>query len=104
MADEDSDRNARRLIKQLGIAFKVLAPDGTGLPEKHAKAFEKIRAIRHQKFEEYKANITVASNKPWKEQTKRRAASLVGQQRVEAGWRYGLENDVFHRFGVEVAR
>lgn len=110
MPDEDSDRDLRSLINNLGIAFKVLAPNRTSLPKEHTKTFEKIRAIRDQKFEDYGANITLASDEPWKEQTKRRAmwlanraASLVGQQRNEAGWRFSLENDVFHRFRVEVA-
>ena len=110
MAEKDCDRELRRLIKHFGITFKGVGADATGLPEEHAETFGIIRAIRNQRFEEYGVNITLANDQPWKEQTKRRvtwlasrAASLITQQRNEAGWRFSLENDVFHRFRIEVA-
>jgi hypothetical protein len=80
-------------------------------PSAHQNSFQCIRGIGDQKFDNYCANIDIRSNdEPWKAQTKhraewlaKRAAQLFNQQRNEAGWRFGLENDVLRRFSVEVA-
>jgi hypothetical protein len=105
---DDSDRELRRLIKKLGISFKGLNTDA--LPIEHRETFKLIRSIRNKTLHDYRKDITFQSNEPWRKQTHDRvkwlacrATSLVNQQRNEAGWRFTLENDVFHRFRVEVA-
>ena len=63
------------------------------------------------RFDTFIPEVSVYSeDKPWKQQTKVCAQWLVncverlfGQERNEAGWRFGLENDVLLRFTVEVA-
>lgn len=107
MSDK-SDRELRCIIEKLGISFK--RPGADALPLEHRETFNLIRAIRNKNLDDYRKDITFKSNEPWRKQTHdrakwlaRRAASLVSQQRNEAGWRFSLENDVFHRFRVEVA-
>lgn len=104
----DNDLELRRLIKRLGISFKPY--DCEALSSEHHEAFKPIRVIRNKTFDNYGKDITVHSIEPWRKQTHDRAkwlagraASLVNQQRNEAGWRFSLENDVFHRLRVEVA-
>jgi hypothetical protein len=80
-------------------------------PEAHVKTFQDIKTVGKYKFDTYAHNISVHSEKePWKQQTQararwlaNRAERLFGQERNEAGWRFGLENDVLRRFMVEVA-
>jgi hypothetical protein len=105
---DHSDRELGRLIKKLGISFKRASFDAP--PLEHRETFNLIRAIRNKNMNDYRKDITFKSNEPWRKQTHdrakwvaKRAASLVDQQRNEAGWRFSLENDVFHRFRVEVA-
>jgi len=105
-----SDRDLRRLAKKFRITFK---PPGFSeqWPATHRTTFENIRTIGEQKFDSFCANIDINSNdQPWRKQTKnraewlaKRASLLFNQQRNEAGWRYGLENDVLRRFSFEVA-
>ena len=107
----DSDRDLRRLAKLYRIAFKPQISSSDQWPSKHRTTFENIRKIGSQPYDSYCANVDIRSNEePWKAQTKHRAlwlaersARLLNQQRNEAGWRFGLENDVLHRFAVEVA-
>ena len=102
--------NLRRLAKRHRITFKPpLSSDQW--PPAHRNNFANIRKIGDQKFESFCANVDIrSSEEPWREQTKhraewlaQRAARLFSQQRNEAGWRFGLENDVLQRFSVEVA-
>lgn len=106
----DTDRDLRRLAKVHRIAFlPQLSADQW--PSKHRKTFENIRKIGSRPYDTYCANFDIRSNEePWKQQTKQRAtwlaertARLLTQQRNEAGWRFGLENDVLRRFTIEVA-
>ena len=106
MASE-KDRNLRRLIKKFRINFKP--PNLGQLPSRHKSTFDQIRAIRDIRFNSYRAENPILNEEPWTAQTKRRAewlsnraAALIYQQRNEAGWRFDLENDVLHRFLVEV--
>lgn len=105
---DDSNCKLRGHIEKLGISFK--RPGCDALPLEHRETFNRIRAIRNKNLDDYRKDITFKSNEPWRKQTHdrakwlaRRAASLVNQQRNEAGWRFSLEPDVFHRFRVEVA-
>lgn len=105
---DNSNRDLKRLIKKLGISVKRLNTEA--LPIEHHETFKCIRSIGNKTLHDYCKDITLRSNEPWRKQTHDRAkwvalraASLVNQQRNEAGWRFELENDVFHRFRVEVA-
>jgi hypothetical protein len=68
----------------------------------YRNTFESIQKLGHQSFDGYCASIDIrSSEQPWREQTMlrenwlaKRAAHLFKQQRNEAGWRLGLENDV----------
>jgi hypothetical protein len=107
---QELDRDLRRLAKRYRIRFKP-----PGLPDQwpaaHRTTFENIRAIGEQKLDSFCASIDIHFNdQPWRKQTKnraewlaKRATQLFNQQRNEAGWRFGLENDVLQRFGFEVA-
>lgn len=102
----DSDR---QLLQKLGISFKSFNTEA--LPIQHRETFNLIRSIRQRTLEDYSKNIaSFQGNEPWRKQTQDRvkwiacrAANLISQRRNEAGWRSSLENDVFHRFRVEVA-
>jgi hypothetical protein len=105
---DDSYRELRRLAKKLGISFK--GPGSGAPPPEHQETFNLIAEIRNKNLDDYRKDITLKSSEPWRQQTydrakwlASRAANLVSQQRNEAGWRFSLENDVFHRFRVEVA-
>ncbi len=104
----EKDRDLRRLIKKFRINFKP--PSHGQLPSCHKNTFDQIRVIRDIRFDSYCAENVILNEEPWTAQTKRRAewlsnraATLIYQQRNEAGWRFDLENDVLHRFMVEVA-
>jgi hypothetical protein len=103
----DKDRELRGLIKTFRINFRP--PSYGQLLSRCTNTFDQIRIIRDIRFDSYCAENGV-NEKPWKSQTKRRAewlsnraTTLLYQQRNEAGWRFDLENDVLHRFMVEVA-
>ena len=106
----DIDRDLRRLAKRYRIAFKSLS-NLDDWPTGHQNTFQAIRKLGDQKFENYCATIDIRSGEePWRERTKyhaewlaKRATKLFDQQRNEAGWRFGLENEVFRRLTVEVA-
>ena len=102
------DDNLRGLIEKFRINFRP--PSHGQLPSRYKNTFDQIRAIRDIRFDSYCAENVIPNEEPWTAQTKRRAewlsnraATLLYQQRNEAGWRFDLENDVLHRFMVEVA-
>ncbi|KAF7179454.1 hypothetical protein CNMCM7691_008387 [Aspergillus felis] len=107
MAD-DHLRTLRRLMKRYNIRFLRL---GEGVPELHAETFNNIKKLGSYQFDVYSAGVNIWSSKePWKQQIKaraewlcQRAERLFGQERNEAGWRFGLENHVLGRFLAEVA-
>ncbi|QKX59465.1 uncharacterized protein TRUGW13939_06599 [Talaromyces rugulosus] len=107
MAD-DHIQSLRRLAKRYHIRPRLPSDEW---PEAHVKTFRNIKALGEYKFDTYSHSISVLSDKePWKQQTQARARwlttraeRLFGQDRNEAGWRFGLENDVLRRFTVEVA-
>jgi hypothetical protein len=106
----DEDRDLRRLAKRHRITFKS-SSNVEEWPSAHQSNFQSIRRIGSQRFDDFCAHIDIRSmDEPWREQTKhraewlaKRASQLFNQQRNEAGWRFGLENDVLRRFSVEVA-
>lgn len=107
MAD-DQDRNLRATAKKNRIAFKMPSEQW---PAEHRDTFKNIRELATRTFDSYSEHVDIwSSDKPWITQTKRRAewlarraCQLFHQNRNEAGWRFGLENDVLYRFGSEVA-
>lgn len=106
----DPDRDLCRLAKKHRVAFQPHISSDQW-PSKHREIFENIQRIGSQAFNSYCANIDFRSGEqPWRGQTKYRAtwladrsARLLNQQRNEAGWRFGVENDVLGRFAVKVA-
>ena len=107
MAEVSDDRDDRRLLKRYRIVFK---PPTDQWPPKYGKTFQEIRKIRDQRFDNFGTDNTMSSEQPWRTQIKSRAQWLAGrsarllkQDRNEEGWRLALENDVLHRFRVEVA-
>ncbi|KAI9881087.1 MAG: hypothetical protein M1830_008245 [Pleopsidium flavum] len=106
----EQHRYIRRLAKKYRIFFKgPISPEEW--PPLHKDTFSNIRKIGEQRYETFCASIDIQSTeKPWREKTRhradwlaRRAALLRRERRNEAGWRFGLENDVFGRFTIEVA-
>ncbi|KAI1393168.1 uncharacterized protein F4822DRAFT_423631 [Hypoxylon trugodes] len=111
MADskEDELRTLRRLAKNYGIRFKRPADKW---PDAHSGRFRDVLELGNRNFSTYSENVTVrSSQEPWTRQIKSRTRWLVSRacdlamnvQPKESGWRLGLENDVMHRFLVEVA-
>jgi hypothetical protein len=105
---EDHLRTLPRLMKRYNIRF--LRSD-EGVPELHADTFNNIKKLGSYQFDIYSAGVNIWSSKePWKQQIKaraewlcQRAERLFGQERNEAGWRFGLENHILGRFLAEVA-
>ena len=105
---EDSKREQRRLMKKFGIVFRP--PDHRPWPSEHYNTFATIQKIGDHKFDGFDVDNIISNERPWTGQIKveaervaQRAGRLLGQNRNEAGWRFALENDVLHRFQVEVA-
>jgi hypothetical protein len=104
----ERNRKLRRLAKRYRITFRLPSDDW---PEAHSPTFHNIKKLGSQNFDSYCENISIRSQEePWTEKTKtraewlaKRASRLFGQERNEAGWRFGLENDILRRFSVEVA-
>ncbi|KAL2837237.1 hypothetical protein BJY01DRAFT_237950 [Aspergillus pseudoustus] len=107
MAD-DHLRMLRRLMKRYRIQFR---PPSNEVPGTHADTFNNIKRLGAYEFNAYSASVSIWSSKePCKEQMKarvewlcQRAERLFGQERNEAGWRFGLENHILGHFLVEVA-
>ncbi|KAL4993507.1 hypothetical protein BDV10DRAFT_189895 [Aspergillus recurvatus] len=107
MAD-DQLRTLRRLMKRYRIQFQQ---SGSEAPHIHADTFNNIKKLGSYGFDNYSAGVSIwSSREPWKQQIKtraewlcQRAQRLFGQERNEAGWRFGLENHILGRFLVEVA-
>lgn len=105
---ENNLKNLRRLAKKYNIRFRLSSEP---LPDCHADTFKNIEELGSYRFETYAENASIRSaEEPWARHTKsraewlaHRAAKLFEQNRNEAGWRFGLENDVLRRFTVEVA-
>jgi hypothetical protein len=95
--------------KELNIRF--LGPaQSSQWPDAHRRLFEDIQKLGNQKYSSFNETVSVDSiDKPWRRQTKQRAARLVQQSQIsrqdrknEAGWRFSIEPEVLHRFTVEV--
>ena len=107
----EQGRELRRLAKKYRISFKPPVSSKDDWPSRYRNTFDNITKIGVYTHEHFVASIDPLSDQqPWRERTKFRAewlaekaGHLFQQQRNEAGWRFGIENDVFRRFGFEVA-
>ena len=110
--DDDTERDLRRLAKRYGIVSQP-PMEPNDWPAAHRDHFSNIQKIGEYRFDSYSTTVDIRSDEqPWRQGVKvktragwlaSRAASLFNQQRNESGWRFGLENDIFRRFRVEVA-
>ncbi|PIG89931.1 hypothetical protein AARAC_003547 [Aspergillus arachidicola] len=95
--------------KELNIRFLGPAPPRQW-PDVHRRLFTDIQKLGDQKYSSFSETVSVDSiDKPWRRQTKQRAARLVKRslmsredRKNEAGWRFSIEPEVLHRFTVEV--
>ena len=95
-------------MERYRICFR---PPSDERPPAYQKTFEDIEGLGRKDYNSYCAEISIRPDEtPWKQQAKARAewlakrsARLFGQQQNEAGWRFGLENEVLRQFSVEVA-
>ncbi|KAE8358633.1 hypothetical protein BDV27DRAFT_65974 [Aspergillus caelatus] len=95
--------------KELNIRFLGPAPPRQW-PDAHRRLFADIQKLGNQKYSSFSETVSVDSiDKPWRRQTKQRAARLVQRSLIsredrknEAGWRFSIEPEVLHRFTVEV--
>ncbi len=107
----EQSRELRRLAKAHRIFFVSNPSPPHSWPEGHRDTFLNIRKIGNFRFDQYGETVDILTNsKPWRNETKRRAARLSGlaaqcqrERRNEAGWRLLIEPEVFARFTVEVA-
>ncbi|KAL4795052.1 hypothetical protein BDV19DRAFT_180057 [Aspergillus venezuelensis] len=107
--DQAEFRARWEYAKELNIRFLGPAPPADW-PEAHHRLFEDIQKLGEQKHSTFNESISVDSiEKPWRRQTKQRAARLAARSRMsrserknEAGWRFTIEPEVLHRFTVEV--
>lgn len=103
----DNLQSLRRLAKRFNIRNRR---EGEEWPEAHRTTFQNIKSLSQNRFDTYIPEVSASNDKPWRQQTKKRAQwlverakRLVGQDSNEAGWRFALENEVLRRFMVEVA-
>ncbi|KAL4959128.1 uncharacterized protein BDV14DRAFT_17346 [Aspergillus stella-maris] len=107
--DQAEFRARWEYAKELNVRFLGPVPP-VDWPKAHHRLFEDIQKLGEQKHSTFSESISVDSiEKPWRRQTKQRAARLVARSRMsrserknEAGWRFTIEPEVLHRFTVEV--
>ncbi|KAL4919236.1 hypothetical protein BDW62DRAFT_179704 [Aspergillus aurantiobrunneus] len=107
--DQDEFRARWEHSKALNIRFLGPVPP-SDWPRAHRSLFEDIQKLGDQKYSTFSESVSVDSiEKPWRRQTKQRAARLVARSRMsrndrrnEAGWRLTIEPEVLYRFTVEV--
>lgn len=103
---------ARRsnLIRQNNIFFRgPVQPDNW--PATHGRLFSDVQKLGRRDYESFVESISIDSiEKPWRSVTKTRAKRLshlankaFAEHKEESSWRANVENDVLHRFTVEVA-
>lgn len=108
----DSTEYANRwnLAKHLHINF--LGPvQPNGWPSIHERLFSDVQKLGRRGFDEFMESITIDTlEKPWRNATRNRAVRLsklaeecFWGRRNESTWRFTIENEIMHRFSVEVA-
>jgi hypothetical protein len=110
MASTKLDRRLN-YARQLNIRF--LGPaQSTRWPETHTLHFSNIQKAGRCTYDAFVEEITndTTGDKPWRHATRNHADRLCllaetcyRERRQEAGWRMGVENEILHRFTIEVA-
>jgi hypothetical protein len=98
------------LIKKYNIHFDGEI-DEDKWPINHKVTFGNIKRLGETDLREYRDIVTIESDeKPWREQTRRRAERIAelanfcrDGRKNEAGWRMSLESEILARFTIEVA-
>ena len=99
-----------RWADQLGIEF--LGPVGPDRwPQTHERLFADVHKLGRRIYDSFVESISIDSiEKPWRNSMRRRAdrrCKLADyaweERRNESSWRFAIENEIMHRFSVEVA-
>lgn len=102
--------NRWHLAKHLHINF--LGPvQPNGWTSAHERLFSDVQKLGRRGFDEFVESITIDTlEKPWRNAIRNRAVRLsklaeecMRGQRNESTWRFTIENEIMHRFSVEVA-
>ncbi|KXG51272.1 uncharacterized protein PGRI_095330 [Penicillium griseofulvum] len=95
---------------RLGIQFLgPVEPDNW--PQTYRRLFADIQKLGRHEYNSFVEDISIDSiEKPWRNSTRNRADRLSQladnawrERRNESGWRFAVENEIMHRFSVEVA-
>lgn len=99
-----------RWADRLGIEF--LGPvEPARWPQTHKRLFADVHELGRRFYDNFVESISIDSiEKPWRNSIRRRAdrlcklACVTSEDRKnESGWRFAVENEIMHRFSVEVA-
>lgn len=98
----------QRLIEKYNIRYRSDLKDDKW-PKHHQHVFGEIKKLGNYEFEKWRRDMYVDSSRPWRQETKQRAetivefAQLCRKDRVnEEQWRRRLEHYIFLRFQLEV--
>ncbi|KAJ5365464.1 hypothetical protein N7517_008350 [Penicillium concentricum] len=99
-----------RWADRLGIRFiGPVEPDHW--PKTHGRLFADVQKLGRREYSHFVESISIDSiEKPWRNSTRSRADRLSQlaenawkERRNESSWRFAVENEIMHRFSVEVA-
>ncbi|OOQ87554.1 hypothetical protein PEBR_15558 [Penicillium brasilianum] len=99
-----------RTAEQLGIEF--LGPvEPSDWPQSHRRLFADVNKLGRRTYDEFVESISIDSiEKPWRNSIRCRADRLcklarcaLEERKRENSWRFSIENEIMHRFSVEVA-
>ncbi|GFF56211.1 hypothetical protein IFM58399_10261 [Aspergillus lentulus] len=99
-----------RWADELGIEF--LGPvERARWPQTHERLFADVHKLGRRTYDNFVESISIDSiEKPWRNLVRRRADRLRKladyaweERKNESSWRFAVENEIMHRFSVEVA-
>ncbi|KAJ5263549.1 hypothetical protein N7478_011154 [Penicillium angulare] len=99
-----------RYADRLGIEF--LGPvEPARWPETHERIFADVKELGRRIYDHFVEGISIDSiEKPWRNLVRHRADRLSKladyaweERKNESSWRFAIENEIMHRFSVEVA-
>jgi hypothetical protein len=99
-----------RWSTQLGIEF--LGPvEPANWPQTHERLFADVHKLGNRGYDNFVESISIDSiEKPWRNSIRHRADRLCKladyawkERKNESSWRFAVENEIMHRFSVEVA-
>jgi hypothetical protein len=106
-----NEHNLRlRWADELGIEF--LGPvERVRWPQNHERLFADVHKLGSRTYDNFVESISIDSiEKPWRNSVRRRADRLCKlanyaweERKNESSWRFAVENEIMHRFSVEVA-